>query len=100
MTRSAQPIRQVLKAVLKEIKTPHRQQQQALVQEWKEIIGERFASATRLVGVKQNILQVEVGSSVLLYELAHFHKPHILQRIKTKYPASNFRDINFFVGSR
>jgi predicted nucleic acid-binding Zn ribbon protein len=94
------PIGKIIPAVLKQTGLSRNKEKMftGLDKDWPRIMGEDRAAQTRAVGLKQNILQVEVKSTALLYELAHFHKPQILQRLRERYPESNFRDVNFIAG--
>jgi len=45
-----------------------------LEQAWSEAAGEEIAKQTRVAGLRRGVLEVEVGSAVLMQELAHYHK--------------------------
>jgi predicted nucleic acid-binding Zn ribbon protein len=62
---------------------------------WSEVAGEVIARQTRVAGIKNGVLQVGVGSSALLSELAAFHKPSLLERLQAEQPQLNVRDIKF-----
>ena len=49
-----------------------------LSQAWQKVAGERIASETRVVAVKNRSLEIEVASAALMYELDSFHKPGLL----------------------
>ncbi len=44
-----------------------------------EVAGPDVAKQTRVAGMRRGVLEVEVGSSVLMQELAHFHKRRLLE---------------------
>lgn len=101
MLTTARAIGKIIPAVLKQagLSKKKGKTMARLEKEWVDIMGERWSAKTYPIGLKQNILQIGVKASVLLYELAHFHKTQILKRLKAKYPEKNFRDINFVVGT-
>ena len=49
---------------------------------WKQIAGDRIASETRVVSVKNRSLEIEVASAALMYELDSFHKPSLLEALR------------------
>ncbi|MFV0443814.1 MAG: DUF721 domain-containing protein [Planctomycetaceae bacterium] len=62
---------------------------------WKAVAGETIARQTRVAGVKNGVLQVGVGNSALLSELASFHKFSLLERLQADQPQLKVRDIKF-----
>ena len=53
-----------------------------LSQAWQEAAGERIASETRVVAVKNRSLEIEVASAALMYELDSFHKSSLLEALR------------------
>ena len=53
-----------------------------LSQAWQKAAGERIASETRVVAVKNRSLEIEVASAALMYELDSFHKPGLLETLQ------------------
>ncbi|HAB13182.1 MAG TPA: hypothetical protein DCE47_15970 [Planctomycetaceae bacterium] len=53
-----------------------------LSQAWKDAAGERIASETRVVAVKNRSLEIEVASAALMYELDSFHKSGLLETLQ------------------
>ena len=49
---------------------------------WQEVAGERIATETRVVAVKNRSLEIEVASAALMYELDSFHKPGLLETLQ------------------
>ncbi len=49
---------------------------------WKQIAGDRIASETRVVAVKNRSLEIEVASAALMYELDSFHKSSLLEALR------------------
>lgn len=69
-----------------------------LEQAWEYAVGPEQAGKTRVIGLRNAVLEVEVNSSVLLQELASFQKKRLLERLKEKYP-SPIKDLRFRSGS-
>lgn len=73
-----------------------RKQGDAQLQEiWQQIAGSKFAEQTRVMGINRGVLQVNVGSSSLLAELAGFHKPSLLRSLKEQHPELRIKDLKF-----
>ena len=53
-----------------------------LSQAWQKAAGERIASETRVVAVKNRSLEIEVASAALMYELDSFHNPGLLETLQ------------------
>lgn len=66
---------------------------------WEEAAGRQILAHTRLMGIRNQILFVEVDSSPRLQELKCFLKPQILQQFQHSYSRVFIRDINFTLGS-
>jgi predicted nucleic acid-binding Zn ribbon protein len=66
-----------------------------LVEAWRRAAGARVAEATRVLGVRQGVLQVAVGNSPLLCELAAYHKPALLEALRRECPETKIRDLKF-----
>ena len=62
---------------------------------WKELAGDKIASQTKVLGLRRGILQIGVISSVLLSELASFHKPSLLARLQEDHGHLQIRDLKF-----
>jgi len=62
---------------------------------WQTIAGPKFAEQTRVAGINRGILQVNVGNSSLLAELASFHKPSLLRTLKEQHPELRIKDLKF-----
>jgi hypothetical protein len=68
-----------------------------LEQAWVEVAGEH-AKQTRVAGLRRGVLEVEVGSAVLLQELAHFHKRRLLEALRARLPGTTLTDLRFRAG--
>jgi len=62
---------------------------------WKQIAGEEVARQTRVLGLKNSILQIGVSNGALLNELASFQKQELLQKFKEEFPQLRIRNFKF-----
>ena len=69
-----------------------------LEQAWSEAAGEEIAKQTRVAGLRRGVLEVEVGSAVLMQELAHFHKRRLLEGLRARLPGTTLNDLRFRAG--
>lgn len=69
-----------------------------LEQAWSETAGEDIARQTRVAGMKRGVLEIEVGSAVLLQELAHYHKRRLLEGLRTRLAGTTLTDLRFRAG--
>src|ERR1700722_6483547 len=66
-----------------------------LDQAWKAAAGASIAASTRVLGIRRNVLQVAVGNSPLLSELAAYHKASLLAALSRGCPELKLRDLKF-----
>ena len=66
---------------------------------WSEVAGEEWGKATRLLGLKRGVLEVEVKSAVLMSELAQYHKRGLLAKLRKALPGVTLTDIKFRAGA-
>lgn len=62
---------------------------------WREVAGPKFAEQTKAVAISRGILQVSVGNSALLAELAGFHKASLVRGLKEQHPELRIKDLKF-----
>jgi predicted nucleic acid-binding Zn ribbon protein len=72
-----------------------RQGQLHLERAWTEAAGPALAQKTRVLALRRGVLEVEVSNSVLLQELAHFHKRRLLEELRRRLPATPVHDLRF-----
>ena len=75
-----------------------RQERMRLEQAWVEVAGEQIAKQTRAGAIKRGVLEIEVGNSTLLQELAGFHKRRLLEALKRKLTGVFLKDLRFRAG--
>src|SRR5438552_6091508 len=69
-----------------------------LEQAWAEAVGPAGAKQTRVAGLRRGVLEIEVGSAVLLQELTHYHKRKLLEQIRKRLPGVTVTDLRFRAG--
>ena len=62
-------------------------------------VGAESAAHTRIANMQRGILEVEVGSGVLLQELAQFHKRRLLEALRAQLPGTTVADLRFRAGA-
>jgi predicted nucleic acid-binding Zn ribbon protein len=75
-----------------------RQERMRLEQAWVEVAGEAIAKQTRAGAIKRGVLEIEVGNSALMQELAGFHKRRLLEALKRKLAGVFLKDLRFRAG--
>lgn len=75
-----------------------RQDRLRLEQAWAEAAGPEHARQTRVGGLRRGVLEVVVGNSVLLQELAHFHKRRLLEALRGRLTGLPITDLRFRAG--
>ena len=53
---------------------------------------------TRVSGLRRGVLEVVVADSVLIQELAHFHKRRLLEQLRGRLPGTPLKDLRFRAG--
>ena len=66
-----------------------------LEESWNEVVGDLIAELTTVMGLKNGVLQIGVGNSALISELAAFLKPEFLEKLQTDHSHLKIRDIKF-----
>ena len=62
---------------------------------WDEVVDEAHRAATRLGSFRRGVLEVEVRQSVLMQELAQFHKRRLLTELRKRLPGQTLTDLKF-----
>jgi predicted nucleic acid-binding Zn ribbon protein len=53
---------------------------------------------TRVAALRRGVLEVVVGSGVLLQEMAHYHKRRLLEQLRGRLPGTIVTDLRFRAG--
>lgn len=62
---------------------------------WAQVAGEETARQTKVIVLRNGILQIGVANAALLSELVSFLKPELLEKLRTGFPELKVRDIRF-----
>ena len=97
--RGPEPLKEILARLMAARGWGRRQGRLHLERAWEDAVGPDHARQTRVLGLRRGILEVEVAGSVLMQELAHFHKRVLLQKLKAALPREKLTDLRFRAGS-
>jgi hypothetical protein len=53
---------------------------------------------TQVAALRRGVLEVVVGSGVLLQEMAHYHKRRLLEHLRGRLPGTTVTDLRFRAG--
>jgi hypothetical protein len=53
---------------------------------------------TQVAALRRGVLEVVVGSGVLLQEMAHYHKRRLLEQLRGRLPGTTLTDLRFRAG--
>ena len=97
--RGAQPLSQILSELVARRGFARLRGQEELERVWRlaieEAVGISLAASTRVGCVRRGVLEVQVENSVLLQELAGFHKHRLVQWLRDNVTSEQIRDIRF-----
>ncbi len=71
-----------------------------LTQLWCSCVDEEIAQRTKIISLRNRILLVEVTDSVLMSELASFHRRNILNTLKIQRPDMDVKNVKFRLNAR
>jgi len=66
---------------------------------WAEAAGPQLLKDTRVTVVRRGVMEIEVKGSVLLQELAQFHKRGLLGKLRKLLPTMTLTDLKFKAGA-
>ena len=75
-----------------------RQDRLHLERAWAEAAGPAHAAHTRVGAIRRGTLEVVVDNTVLLQELAHYHKRRLLEALRKRLPNTPLSDLRFRAG--
>jgi predicted nucleic acid-binding Zn ribbon protein len=67
---------------------------------WQRVAGEEIAERTKVIGLRNGVLQIGVSSAPLLSELTSFHRHSLLQALRAEAAEIGVRDLKFRLRSR
>ena len=94
-----EPLKEILARLFTARGWGRRQGRLHLEQAWAAAAGPEYAPRTRVLGLRRGILEIEVTGSVLVQELANFHKRKLLDKIRTALPSEKITDLRFKTGA-
>ena len=66
---------------------------------WQEAVGREYHAVTRVVGLRRNVLEIDVKGAVPLQELSQFHKRRILAKLRERLKGTTITDLRLKAGS-
>lgn len=96
---SAEPIGELIKALMRKKKFREKGKYPGLTRAWSELVGEGIAGHTKVREFSEGELVVEVDSSVLLHELNGFMKQRLLAGLQERNEARDVARLRFCLGS-
>ena len=66
---------------------------------WGEVVGLEVASRTRVAGVENGRVRVEVASAALKHDLATFREADVLRGLKERLPDMGIREVSYRVAA-
>ena len=97
--RPAPALQQLVPGVMQRLGLAQRLQQSQVFHQWPAIVGADIAKHAQPVSLKNGLLVVAVDHPVWLQELARYHKPLLLQKIRDRIgKPTALRDIVFRIG--
>jgi len=96
-SRGPEPLGNILGRVFTLHKFGRRSERLHLEQTWAEVAGP-YAEQSRVGSFQRGVLEIIVGNSVVLQELAQFHKKKLLTELKKRLSGSPPAELRFRVG--
>lgn len=66
---------------------------------WAEAAGPQLLKETRVMVVRRGVMEIEVKNSVLMQELAQYHKRNLLGKLRKQLPSLTLTDLKFKAGA-
>ena len=66
---------------------------------WAEAAGPQLLKDTRVMIVRRGVMEIEVKNSVLMQELAQYHKRGLLAKLRKLLPSLTLTDLKFKAGA-
>lgn len=82
----ARPMREIVRALLEQTGIKARQQINDVQDAWIRSVPSHVAANTRVIGLRNQVLTVLVGSATLKQEIDSFMRDHILERLRQNLP--------------
>jgi predicted nucleic acid-binding Zn ribbon protein len=98
MEHGPEPLGEILSRLFTARGWGRRQDRLHLEKAWNAAAGAEVGNVTRVNGIRRGVLEVTVGNSVLLQELAHFRKRKLLEQLRGALPGVTISDLRFRAG--
>jgi predicted nucleic acid-binding Zn ribbon protein len=98
MEKGPEPIGEIVSRLFTARGWGRRQERLRLEDAWKDAVGPKHESHTRVSGLRRGVLEVVVDNAVLLQELAHFEKRRLLEHLRAKLGGVLLTDLRFRAG--
>lgn len=95
---SSQPVGNLLKQVLGEVRLERRRAEAEIVKVWNHLIDPAVAAHAQPTGLNKGTLFVTVDSSVWLDEIVRYRRREILDRLQNSFGKETVAKISFRVG--
>jgi len=66
---------------------------------WAETVGPETAARTRVTGLGQGVLRVDVASAALKHHLGTFRREELVAELSRRLPEARIREIRYRVGT-
>src|SRR5262245_28543181 len=99
MNKGPEPLKEILGRLFASRGWGRRQERLQLEEAWAETAGAETARHTRIGSFKRGVLEVLVDNAVLLQELAHFQKRHLLEGVRRRLEGTAVTDLRFRAGA-
>lgn len=83
----------LIPAFLKEVGLEDKMWQQALLNEWPQLVGEQVARRARPGRIQNKVLTVFVSNSVWLNELTRYSRPQMLKNLQARFGTDLIREL-------
>lgn len=94
-----EPLGEILARLITARGWGRRQARLHLERAWAAAVGPENEAHTRVLGLRRDVLEVEVNSAVLLQELASYQKRKLLAKLRTSLPNHTLTDVRFKAGT-
>lgn len=91
-------MKDLLGKLIRQAHLVHEAQGEELFKAWPEVVGVQIARMTQPKSFVQGIFTVKVKNSTLLSLLVQKDKPHILRKLKERFPTAKIVGLHFCMG--
>ena len=95
--RGPQRIGRLLASYLRAAGLHEVEEARELAEAWRQSVSRKIFEGTRLLRVRNGVVQVGVSCSALLFELSGFYREEILTRLRSNYEGGYLRDLRFML---